>query len=72
MICITQLVYVKPGQELKLAEFESHAIPLIAKHKGEIIFRLKPHKSDVIAYAQEIPTKFILFNSRMRNTFRTS
>lgn len=42
MIYITQLVYVKPGQEKVFDEFEAVAIPLIAKYKGELLFRVRP------------------------------
>ena len=42
MIYITQLVYVKPGQEKVFDEFEAVAIPLIARYRGQLLFRIRP------------------------------
>lgn len=48
MIFITQLIYIKPGQEETFHEFERMAIPLIPKYKGVLLLRVRPAASDVI------------------------
>ena len=49
MIYITQLVYIKPGQEKAFDEFESVAIPIIARYNGELQLRLRPDKDALLA-----------------------
>jgi hypothetical protein len=42
MIYITQLIYLKPGQEKTFDAFEAVAIPLIARYNGTLLFRVRP------------------------------
>src|SRR4249920_1863785 len=42
MIFITQLIYIKEGQESVFDQFESIAIPSISKYNGKLLFRLRP------------------------------
>ena len=42
MIYITQLIYIKQGQEEVFDEFESIAIPIISKYNGKLLFRIRP------------------------------
>ncbi|WP_028665522.1 hypothetical protein [Runella zeae] len=55
MIYITQLIYIKPGQEKVFDEFESVAIPLIAKYNGKLLFRLRPSDESYIVSQIENP-----------------
>ena len=48
MIFITQLIYVKPGKEETFHEFEDMAIPMIAKHGGRLLLRLRPDESAIV------------------------
>lgn len=65
MIYITQLIFVKDGQEEKFLEFERHAIPLMTQYKGKVIYRLRPTKENFIDANQELPYEihFISFDS---------
>ena len=45
MIYITQLIYIKPGQESVFNAFEVIAIPLIARYGGELLIRVRPEAS---------------------------
>lgn len=47
MIYITQIIYVKPGQEGTFHEFENVAMPLISKYNGTLMLRIRP-TGDVI------------------------
>lgn len=55
MIYITQLIYIKSGQEKVFDEFESVAIPLIAKYNGKLLFRLRPSDESYIVSQIENP-----------------
>src|SRR3954470_12643813 len=42
MIYITQLIYIREGQEKNFHEFEDVAIPIIAKYNGKLLLRVRP------------------------------
>ena len=42
MIYITQLIYIKEGQEKTFHQFEDVAIPIIAKYNGKLLLRVRP------------------------------
>jgi len=41
MIYITQLIYIKDGQESVFHQFEDVAIPLISKYNGRLMLRIR-------------------------------
>ena len=49
MIYITQLIYIKQGQEAVFDEFENIAIPIISKYNGRLLFRIRPTPETIIA-----------------------
>lgn len=55
MIYITQLIYLKEGQAEVFDQFESVAIPIIAKYNGRLLFRLRPSSEDFIETQIEKP-----------------
>jgi uncharacterized protein (DUF1330 family) len=55
MIYITQLVYVKPGQEGIFETFEQVALPLISRYKGRLLLRIRPDTSSFIQGEAELP-----------------
>ena len=48
MIYITQLIYIKEGQEKTFHEFEDIAIPIIAKYNGRLLLRVRPQEDAFI------------------------
>lgn len=56
MIYITQLIYIQEGKEAVFNEFESMAIPLISKYKGELLLRIRPANNAIIE--QNIATPY--------------
>ena len=50
MIFITQLVYVKDGQESIFHQFEDIAIPTILKYNGRLLLRIRPTENTFIEY----------------------
>jgi uncharacterized protein (DUF1330 family) len=55
MIVITQLIYINEGQQKTFDEFESVAIPLIAKYNGRMLLRVRPAKESIIEANAETP-----------------
>ncbi len=48
MIFLTQLVYVKEGQEEVFHQFEDIAIPAILKYNGRLLLRVRPDEAAFI------------------------
>ena len=48
MITITQLIFIKPGQEKVFNEFEKIVLPLMEKYGGKLLFRQRPNQYTVI------------------------
>ena len=55
MIFITQLVYIKEGQESVFHQFEDIAIPTIRRYNGRLLFRLRPSDSTFIEHHIDKP-----------------
>src|SRR4030095_6044870 len=48
MIYITQLIYIKEGQEHIFDQFEDVAIPIIGKYNGKLLLRVRPGETAFI------------------------
>jgi len=48
MFFVTQLIYIKEGQEKVFNQFEDVAIPIILKYNGRLLFRVRPPKNSFI------------------------
>jgi len=55
MIYITQLIYIKQGQEETFHQFEDVAIPMIAKYNGRLMLRIRPDEAAIIDASVETP-----------------
>jgi hypothetical protein len=55
MIFITQLVYVKEGQEQVFHQFEEIAIPAILKYNGRLLLRVRPNEESFIEHHIDKP-----------------
>jgi hypothetical protein len=55
MIIITQLVYIKEGQESVFHQFEDIAIPLILKYNGRLLLRIRPTENSFIEHHIDKP-----------------
>ena len=55
MIFITQLIYIKKGQESVFHQFEDIAIPAILTFYGRLLIRVRPEGSSVIEHNIELP-----------------
>jgi len=55
MVYITQLIYIKEGQEGQFYEFENLVLPLLWKYKGQLLLRLRPTSSTFVDNSIEPP-----------------
>ena len=55
MIYITQLIYVREGEESIFHQFEDLAMPLILKYNGRLLLRIRPAQNSFIEHSIETP-----------------
>lgn len=55
MIFLTQLIYIKEGQESIFDQFEDIAIPTIQKYNGRLLLRVRPTVDTFIEHHIERP-----------------
>ena len=48
MLFYTQLIFIKEGQEALFHSFEDHVLPLLARHNGKLLYRVRPGNDQVI------------------------
>jgi uncharacterized protein (DUF1330 family) len=65
MIFLTQLIYIKEGQENVFHQFEEIAIPAISKYNGRLLIRVRPEDHSIIENNIDKPYEIHLveFNS---------
>lgn len=69
MILITQLIYIKDGQEQIFDEFESIAIPTISKYNGRLLLRVRPAEDNYIENAIDKPYEIHLVEFNTQQDF---
>ena len=55
MVFITQLVYVKEGQESTFHQFENLVIPTISTYNGRLLLRVRPTENSFIEHNIDRP-----------------
>jgi uncharacterized protein (DUF1330 family) len=67
MIYITQLIYIKSGQENVFDQFENIAIPTIQKYNGKLLLRVRPGDNTYLEYHIDKPYEIHLveFNTEI-------
>ena len=55
MIYITQLIYIRDGEQNVFDQFEDVAIPIISKYNGRLLLRVRPAENDFIEARIEKP-----------------
>ena len=69
MIYITQLIYLKPGQETTFNQFEDIAIPTIPTYNGQLLLRVRPATEAFIAQTIEQPYEIHLVSFETEQDF---
>jgi hypothetical protein len=69
MIYITQLIYIKEGQEQTFHQFEEVATPIILKYNGQLLLRIRPNENEIIEHNIEAPYEIHLIGFDTENDF---
>lgn len=48
MLYYTQIIFIKEGQQDLFNEFESYVLPLLERHNGTLLYRVRPTDDCVI------------------------
>lgn len=70
MTYITQLIYLKEGQEEVFHQFENVAIPIIKKYNGRLLLRIRPDENSYIEYSIEKPYEVHLVEFKSEQDFK--
>ena len=70
MIYITQLIYLKEGQENVFHQFEDIAIPIISKYNGQLLLRIRPGKTSIIEANTDAPYEIHLVEFAAEEDFK--
>ncbi|MBS1916693.1 MAG: DUF1330 domain-containing protein [Bacteroidetes bacterium] len=71
MIYLTQLIYIKEGQEKVFDQFEDIAMPLIKKYNGKLLLRIRPDENSFIENNMEKPYELHLVEFPGPDDFRS-
>jgi hypothetical protein len=69
MLYYTQLIFVKEGHEDDFNLFESHVLPLLKKHNGILIYRIRPTDDCIIETTIDRPYELHLVTFPAREDF---
>lgn len=71
MIYYTQLIFIKEGKESSFHFFEDQVLPLLKQHNGELIYRIRPSVSSVVATTLGHPYEIHLVTFSDRKSFES-
>ncbi len=55
MIYVTQLVYVREGEEAAFEQFEDAVLPLLGRYQAELVLRLRPDAESKVSGSADAP-----------------
>jgi uncharacterized protein (DUF1330 family) len=70
MIFLTQLIYIKEGQEEIFDQFEDVAIPAILKYNGRLLLRVRPEDKSFIENNMDKPYEIHLVEFESEQDFK--
>ncbi len=69
MLYVTQLIYIKVGQENVFNQFEDIAIPTISKYNGRLLLRVRPTQNEFVEINIDPPYEIHLVEFDTENDF---
>jgi hypothetical protein len=69
MLYYTQLIFIKEGQEAVFHEFEEHVLPLLERHNGQLLYRVRPDKANVVETSLDYPYEIHLVSFQQKEDF---
>ncbi|SOD78186.1 DUF1330 domain-containing protein [Spirosoma fluviale] len=71
MLYYTQIVFVKEGQEAVFHAFEDQVLPLLERHKGTLLYRVRPDTASVLTTTLGHPYEIHLVSFPDRTDFES-
>jgi hypothetical protein len=71
MLYYTQLIFLREGQQAAFHAFEDHVLPLLQRHHGRLLYRVRPDRDSVIETAVEYPYEIHLVSFGDRKDFES-
>ena len=71
MLYYTQIIFIKEGKEDLFNEFEAHVLPLLSRHNGELLYRIRPTKTAFIEKSWEYPYEIHLVSFQTKEDFES-
>ncbi len=69
MIYYTQLIFIKAGQENSFHQFEDQVLPLLLKHHGQLLLRVRPESQAYIGDPSFKPYEIHLVSFDSKKSF---
>lgn len=69
MIYITQLIYIKEGEESVFHQFEDIVIPTVLKYNGRLLLRVRPKNEEIVEKTIDAPYEIHLVEFETDNDF---
>ncbi|MBD0259846.1 MAG: DUF1330 domain-containing protein [Cytophagales bacterium] len=69
MLYYTQLIFLREGQQAAFHDFEDRVLPLLGRHNGQLLYRVRPDRGSVIETAVEYPYEIHLVSFPTRADF---
>lgn len=69
MLYYTQLIFIREGQADQFNLFESYVLPLLARHNGILLYRVRPTDDCVIEINMDKPYEVHLVSFPTREDF---
>jgi uncharacterized protein (DUF1330 family) len=71
MLYYTQIIFVKEGKQEVFHAFEDQVLPLLSRHAGELLFRIRPDKAGVLVSSGGHPYEIHVVAFRSRTDFES-
>ncbi|GAB3038754.1 DUF1330 domain-containing protein [Spirosoma pulveris] len=71
MLYYTQIVFIKEGQEAVFHAFEDQVLPLLERHKGTLLYRVRPEAASVLTTTLGHPYEIHLVSFQDRTDFES-
>jgi uncharacterized protein (DUF1330 family) len=68
-ISLTVLLFVKEGEEETFDEYESAVLPLMANHKGKLLYRLRPDRKSYLNESADYPYEIHLIEFESKQDY---
>ena len=70
-IFYTQLIFLKAQQDQAFQEFENLVLPLLEKHSGKLLYRVRPSAEDVVESSIGKPYEIHLIRFESKRDFES-